>query len=475
MIKNMRNKISVKLLRAIIISFIVSFSVLFICKYIQENIISNLREQNSYYHISKYIYETGKGLENSKIKINSNNELDKFIKSKTKNMNIKILILDSNGNLIYGNQNDFNEKVDFRYIMDEYRSRVGYEKNYTKYNDKEELIFYPFYKENQVFYLIFKYPKKYDWEMGKLDNRIGLISLILSIVAFIITFIFMINKRVQYIKYISRKVKRIAKGNLGEILEVDGGDEIAELSESINSMSIQLKEKFDREREIENTKNELITNVSHDLRTPLTSIIGYLDLIRKKSYKTEEEYEEYIETIYNKSQNLNNLINELFEYTKLSNSKIELNYTQMDVCSLLEQLIGEYIPVLDTNNLKVIKQIPHKDIILNVDVDKIIRVFENILTNAIKYSVKPSSIEVKIKEDINNVNISFTNEVKDFKEKEVKKLFERFYRVDKSRKENESSGLGLAIAKKIIELHNGDIWAEYKENKITIHIKLNKE
>lgn len=301
---------------------------------------------------------------------------------------------------------------------------------------------------------------------------IAVIIFAVGIIVFFVTFLLLVNNKIKYIKYISEQVGKIANEELGLSLKVRGNDELAELCKSINSMSKQLKDKFEYEREIENTKNELITNISHDLRTPLTAIIGYLDILKNEKYKSREDEREYITSTYNLSIKLKKLIDELFDYTKLSSSDIALELEEVDLSSILMQMLGEYTPVLEAKGLRIITDI-EKEIPAKIDIEKIVRVFDNILSNAEKYSIKPSEINVKAENKSGYAGISISNEGEHIEQDKLNKMFEKFYRVDISRSSyNEGTGLGLAISKKIVELHNGQIWAECDGNIITINVRL---
>jgi signal transduction histidine kinase len=306
-------------------------------------------------------------------------------------------------------------------------------------------------------------------------NIITLIAFIIGIVIFLAVVLSLAGKKIKYIKYIkyiSEQVKVITHKELGSTLQVIGNDELAELCMNINSMSIQLKEKFEHEREIENTKTELITNVSHDLRTPLTAIIGYLDILKNEKYKGEEE-KEYLTSTYNLSIKLKKLIDELFEYTKLSSSDIHLDFVEADLGSILIQMLGEYAPMLESKGLKVITYMPDKKLPVKIDIEKMVRVIDNVLSNAERYSIKPSDIIVKADNSEDNVIISISNKGKHIEQERLNKMFEKFYRVDSSRSSRiEGSGLGLAISKKIVELHSGEIWAECDGDIIIISIRL---
>lgn len=240
-------------------------------------------------------------------------------------------------------------------------------------------------------------------------------------------------------------------------------------------MASELQKRIEKEREAEKTKNDLITNVSHDLRTPLTSVKGYLLLLKDKKYRDSNEFQDFIEIAYNKSEKLENLINDLFEYTKLSNRVIELNKVSICLDELLEQLVEELYVICKENNTEIEKEITEKNIFVKVDGDKMVRVFENLLMNAIRYSKKPGKIKLKVEDQKAYVIVTVENECEHINNQELKKIFNRFYRRDKSRSEaTGGSGLGLAIAKSIVELHNGEIWAESREETISLFVKLFK-
>ncbi|MGB4438697.1 MAG: HAMP domain-containing sensor histidine kinase, partial [Sedimentibacter sp.] len=184
----------------------------------------------------------------------------------------------------------------------------------------------------------------------------------------------------------------------------------------------------------------------------------YLEIIKNKKHCSTDEVEQYISIIHNKSEKLENLINDLFEYTKLTNSEVSLNYQSIDLNQLLSQLIEEFVPVTNANNVTISKEFLNEKTILNLDPDKTARIFENLLTNAIKYSIKPSDIKVKLEKTNDFVLVSIKNKCDIIEAKELERIFERFYRIDKSRSsETGGSGLGLAIAKSLAELQGGTI------------------
>ncbi|MEG0383194.1 MAG: HAMP domain-containing sensor histidine kinase [Solibacillus sp.] len=304
------------------------------------------------------------------------------------------------------------------------------------------------------------------------------LSLLLTFWFFIITLTFvliftlLVRKKILYLKYISETVEHIANGKLGLTIDIKGKDELSQLAGNINYMSKELENKFIHERQLEKVKNELITNISHDLRTPLTSIIGYLNLIKSGQYNNENQLQEYFETIYSKSQRLNYLMDELFEFTRLSSPDAVLNLNKVDLASIVQQIVGEYIPIFEKEQLSVQRSITEEDIPVLIDVEKMVRVYENLFMNAIKYSLKPSEIQITFDSIENTTLLQVSNRVENPPEADVNIMFERFFRGDEARVDAQGTGLGLSISKRIMELHNGDIRAEYKDGWISFIVEL---
>ncbi|NHC43629.1 HAMP domain-containing histidine kinase, partial [Bacillus sp. MM2020_1] len=210
----------------------------------------------------------------------------------------------------------------------------------------------------------------------------------------------------------------------------------------------------------------------HDLRTPLTSIIGYLYLLKREEYSDKKQLQDYLEITYQKSHRLKLLIDELFEYTRLSSLDYKLNKNVLDIRDLLEQIVGEYIPIFEREQLRINKSFGDIDIPVLMDVERLVRVFDNLISNAIKYSDKPSVVYISLQKKEKFAMFEIINKVEKPPSYDMNKLFERFFMGDKARMSNTGTGLGLAISKRIVELHNGRIYADYKEKTISFKVEL---
>nr|WP_051593287.1 ATP-binding protein [Clostridium tetanomorphum] len=441
------------------------------------NTYSIINYSNSIRNMAERTSNIGNQLEQDKISYADKIRIEDIINSNAENK-YKILITDLSGKVLYKSKNADETQVDihtiiknaatFKYDFYEYRNYNSNNKNLGEF-----INFYPVDFSDSRAYIIVKGIPEGQIETKFNKQEKSFFALLLSVVSFIFSFYFIAGRKVKYIQEIALGVMYMAKGELNYKIKKNGEDELAHLADNINFMAEELNNKIEREREIEKTKAELITNVSHDLRTPLTSILGYLNLIKDEKFKDEEQMMEYINIAYNKSEKLKVLIDELFEYTKLSGEGIKLNTSQIALNELIAQLIEEFVPIFEENNISIIKDIIMEDIIVEADGDKLVRVFENLIMNAIRYSYKPGNIKIGLYKKDNEAIFYIKNRGDNISKEDLNKLFDRFYRVEKSRSESTGgSGLGLAISKNIVKLHGGDIWAECEKNEITFYVKL---
>ncbi|MPM24261.1 Sensor histidine kinase RcsC [bioreactor metagenome] len=381
------------------------------------------------------------------------------------NEKTKIYITDLDGKILYKINGEFQEKLDIYAVIDKSNSVA---------EDGDERVFlYPVnIGQDRAYLIYFKIPTPYISYDYYVDKN-SFLALFLSVIMFISIFIIITNKKMKYIEEIVSGVTVISNGNLSYRIEEKGKDEIKKLAENINNMAFEIENRIEGERRAEKTKSELITNVSHDLRTPLTSVMGYIGLVKDGKYENEGIMKEYLNIAFNKSNQLKELIEDLFEYTKLNNKGIVLEKTKVNIVEFLSQIIEEYIPVFEENEIEVVKKFVDEKSIVEIDAGKMVRVFENLFSNAIKYSFKPGQVKISSYESEGFVNIVINNRGENIPKEKVDRLFDRFYRVDEARNSNtKGSGLGLAISKNIIELHSGSIWAECIDNDVSFFIKL---
>ncbi len=291
------------------------------------------------------------------------------------------------------------------------------------------------------------------------DPAIVVGYVLIGVMVFSITFLLLQERSIAYIDRISHAVRNISEGDLNTSIEVVGDDEFSSMAESLNKMVDEIRRLMDKEREAERTKNELITNVSHDLRTPLTSIIGYLELLSSKATPLPPELQKkYIDIAYGKSKRLEKLIEDLFGFTKLNYGKISMNVSKVDIIKLLGQLLEESYPSFANKSLSYELQsnVPAK--VITADGNLLARLFDNLINNAIKYGAEGKRVLVKAHALADTVQVSVTNYGYVIPEDELPLIFEKFYRVERSRSVHTGgTGLGLAIVKNIVDMHGGEI------------------
>ena len=312
---------------------------------------------------------------------------------------------------------------------------------------------------------------------------ITLLYVLAGIATFSSAFLVLQKKSMDYITKLSTAIQNISEGDLNTTVEVVGDDEFSAMAANLNKMVEDIRRLMDKERESERTKNELITNIAHDLRTPLTSIIGYLELLSAPTSNMSPEMEKkYIDITYTKAKRLEKLIEDLFGFTKLNYGKVSMKVTKVDIVKLLSQLLEEFYPNFMDKNLSYELQsnVPAK--MINADGNLLARLFDNLINNAIKYGAEGKRILVKIHATESIVTVSVTNYGYVIPKEELPLLFEKFYRVEQSRSSNTGgTGLGLAIAKNIVDMHGGmiGVTSDLKGTVFTVRLQvdfdINKE
>jgi signal transduction histidine kinase len=310
---------------------------------------------------------------------------------------------------------------------------------------------------------------------GTMSVVITVVTIAAGIILFITYFLLLTKKFITYIKEISEGINQISLGNLENRIEIKNEDEFAFLADKLNQMADDIKEIMENERRSEYAKNELITSVAHDLRTPLTSIIGYLDLVSSKELAQDTQMK-YIGIAYNKSKRLEKLIEDLFTYTKFNFGEVKANYTEVDIVKLLNQLVDEFYPSFSECHLEYKFTTTNPAAVIKVDGDLLARAFANLISNAIKYGKDGKNILINLNKEDTKVVITITNFGEIIPKEDLERIFQRFYRVESSRSsETGGSGLGLAIAQSIIEMHGGRISAKSDTDGTVFIVELKNE
>ena len=306
----------------------------------------------------------------------------------------------------------------------------------------------------------------YQWTFR---NHIELVFVVGMVLVFFITFRIYLNWFAKYFMEINNGIDDIGRESIGE---VSLPPELSATEKKINTIKhILEKQKLDMKL-AEQRKNDMVMYLAHDLKTPLASVIGYLNLLRDEGQISEELRQKYLSVSLEKAERLEDLINEFFEIAKFNLSNITLQYSRISLVRLLEMLLYEFQPMHHEKNLECNLMVP-EDIMIRCDADKIQRVFDNLLKNAVIYSFEGTDIDIAVVRQGEDVEITFTNHGDTIPEEKLERVFEQFYRLDASRSTSSGgAGLGLAIAKQIIELHHGAIMARSENEMIEFRVIL---
>ncbi len=277
------------------------------------------------------------------------------------------------------------------------------------------------------------------------------------------------------LRHVLDELRYVAAGNFEHRIEANLSGNMNDVVHSINRLVESTVMAMEEERKIEQSKDELITNVSHDIRTPLTSIIGYLGLIEEGQYSSEEDLKRYIHIAYTKSLQMKVLVDDLFEYTKVRQTSTPLTVQTVKLDRLLEQIAAEFELESSRKEMAIEVEMKTKELQIEFDVDKMARVFNNLISNALKYGKDGNLIRIEADKVGSEAVVSVINNGKMIPKESLDELFNRFYRVEASRSQQTGgTGLGLAIAQSIVSLHGGYIYAESndKETKFVMHLPL---
>lgn len=311
----------------------------------------------------------------------------------------------------------------------------------------------------------------------------------ISFIVFVEIFFRLIDFTITYIRQLRRSIQQVTSGNYDVQCEVEYDDELGSLAANINVLaktllakekeSERLKEKekaaLDFERNAERQKNELITNVAHDLRTPLTTIVGYLELIKDDTDLPKDDVHKYAGIAYEKSMRLQEMMDDLFEFTKLDNADIKLNKSMINLSGLIMQMTDEFYPSFKDCNITPIVDLPEDNVYVQGDGQLLARVFDNLISNALKYGYHNTDLKIEVIGDEKYATVKVINHGDTISDEDIPLLFNKFYRTDSSRNSKTGgTGLGLAITKNIVDRHHGTISVESEDHLTTFIVKFNR-
>ena len=311
----------------------------------------------------------------------------------------------------------------------------------------------------------------------KIIGNIGDLNvfLLLFILLSIVFFFFFTKPYSTYFKEISKGIHYLAQGDFKHRIQIVSNDEFSDIAQSINLASEKLEEAIQRGDFSESSKDQLVVNLAHDLRTPLTSVLGYLDLILKDGSLTKEQVQHFLTIAFTKSQRLERLIDELFGITRMNYGMLPIQKKPIDLNELLVQLKEELYPVFEKNDL-IVRMNMISPLSIMGDGELLARVFENLLINANRYGYEGQYVDINGIIDSKEVVIQVINYGDAIPPAELPHIFDMLYTGDKARTHQENStGLGLFIAKNIVEQHNGTITAESDVIRTIFEVRLPME
>ena len=351
-------------------------------------------------------------------------------------------------NMSYGNQDIFDNKKDIALIK-----------------------LYDFYftdrSEGSIFLAVNTGEYKRDltnWQYGFL-----ILTVIILISTNGVITVLLYRSIIKPLKELERASNAVKEGDLDYKIQNDFRDEFGDVMTSFEEMRKRLKSSLERQQQYEENRKLMISNIAHDLKTPITSIQGYIEGIRDGVADTPEKMKKYTDTIYRKAEDMNGLIEDLFLFSKLDLQNFPFDFKLLNMVDYIKDIGEELIFDLEKKDIELKLQYPSKKIMVNGDGNNLRRAIMNVIDNSIKYAgAIPLKIEIIVKEREKDVLIEIKDNGKGISEDAMPLIFEKFYRADPSRNTNTGgSGLGLAIVKKIIEEHGGEVWAESEINKGT--------
>lgn len=323
---------------------------------------------------------------------------------------------------------------------------------------------------------IFSVPYSLGKPLFKLYIKVISIALVFFIISIVAYSIWTAKKFKKPLSKIDNALGKVIEGDYEEKLVLDGEKEFIVISDTINYLIDKLKASREENKKIEESKTRMLIDLSHDIKTPITTIRGFSAALYENLIEEEEQRKRYYKTIYNKSEKVGELVDDLFEFVKLESVQYKLKLEVVDICEFLRQLIAEYFDEISEREFDLVVNIPEIVIELKIDKRLFKRVISNLIDNSLKYNPSGTRLKIELRDlgrsiviEVSDNGVGIPDDIKDT-------LFDPFVRGDSSRKSDGGSGLGLSIAKKIVENHNGEISIVKRKNddKTIFYIRMNK-
>lgn len=318
---------------------------------------------------------------------------------------------------------------------------------------------------------------------GPLISKQFMVDMVVAILCILLFTSLMLTRWIQRsvvspVADLNIAMQKIAEGNLDYQIPNNYTGEVEQLYKNYEDMRLRLKESTEEKIQAEKQNRELVSNISHDLKTPITAIKGYVEGIMDGVADTPEKMDKYIRTIYNKANDMDRLINELTIYSKIDANRIPYNFHRLNVAEYFGDCVEEVGLDLESKNIELnYSNLVSPDTRIIADPEQMKRVINNIIGNSVKYmNKKPGIIDIRILDEVDSIRVEIEDNGKGIAAKDLGNIFERFFRTDSSRNSSKGgSGIGLSIVKKIIEDHGGYIWATSKEGEGTcLHFVIRK-
>lgn len=312
----------------------------------------------------------------------------------------------------------------------------------------------------------------YSFNMPRASGILEKISLLGTAITLMITgafFYFFTRKEMRRLEEIQKFLTDFALEHTEARLDDSGKDELSVMASNINLMAEKIESQYKEKLEYDRNRQELITNLSHDLRTPLSSVMGYSEMLMDEVYDSKEEEKQYIDIIHRKAEYMEYLLTELLEYSRLQMGKLVLNRTYMNLAELVREILIEYYPIFEKNDYELELELPEKGVYGNWDKQRISRVLRNLIDNALKYGMAGKRLGILLEQKGQEIVLEIQDYGDGMSQEEAEQIFEIFYRADAARNSKRGGmGLGMYISREIIHLHGGEISVISERGKGTI-------